>query len=166
MKSIPERDAAQTHGALHAVSNGPKSTPAGSSPPPQPRPDPDSAGFWKHSGEGRLSLQQCASCSRWQFPPLETCRHCNGPLSWQPVSGRGTVYSFIVQQHGVAPGFDGLRPYVIALVSPEEAPHVRLPSRLLDADPAQVRIGAPVEAVVIPLPGGDLRVPVFRLVRD
>jgi uncharacterized OB-fold protein len=134
-------------------------------PPPQPRPDPDSAGYWRHAAEGCLSLQRCASCERWQFPPLESCRHCNGTLSWQPVSGRGKVHSFVVQHHNVAPGFDEMLPYVIALVTPEEAPHVRLPARLIDVDPADVQIDAPVEAVVIPLPGGDVRVPVFRLSR-
>jgi len=135
-------------------------------PPPQPRPDPDSAGFWTHSCEGRLSLQRCGACSRWQFPPVERCRHCNGALSWQPVSGRGTVHSYIVQHHNVAPGFDELRPYVIALIAPDQAPHVRLPARLIDVDPAEVRIGAPVEAVIVPLPGGEMRVPVFRAERQ
>jgi uncharacterized OB-fold protein len=132
-------------------------------PPPQPRLDPDSAGYWTHASEGRLSLQRCGSCARWQFPPVERCRHCDGALSWQPVSGRGTVHTFIVQHHNVAPGFDALRPYVIALVSPDEAPHVRLPARLVDVDPVKLRIGAPVEAVIVPLPGGEIRVPVFRL---
>ena len=100
---------------------------------------------------------------RSQFPALERCRRCGGELRYEPLGGAGMIHSFIVQHHRVAPGFDAERPYAIALVVPDEAPGVRLPCRIVGADPHAVRIGARVEAEVTALPGGAQRVAVFRL---
>jgi uncharacterized OB-fold protein len=132
--------------------------------PPQPRPDPDSEGFWKHIEHGHYSLQRCQSCRQWQFPNLERCRKCGGELQLEPVSGEGTIHTFIVEHHKVAPGFDDLRPYAIALVCPDEAPHVRIPGRIIGADPSEVSIGARVQAEVLDHRGGDFRILGFRLV--
>ncbi|MGE0387145.1 MAG: Zn-ribbon domain-containing OB-fold protein [Gammaproteobacteria bacterium] len=131
-------------------------------PPPQPNPDPDSRGYWEHTARGVVALQRCAACRRYQFPALETCRHCGGTLAWEPVSGRGRVHAYIVQQHPVAPGYDDLRPYAIALVEPEESPDLHVPGRVL-GPPGAVRVGAAVQAEIIDLPGGSYRVPVYRL---
>ena len=133
------------------------------SPPPQPIPDPDSRGFWEATAQGRLALQHCASCGRHQFPALEACRYCGGPLAWQPVSGRGSIHTFIIQHHNVSPGFDARRPYPIALVCPDEAPELRLPAQIDCPDPSAVRVGARVMAHIVELPGGPYKIPVFRL---
>jgi uncharacterized OB-fold protein len=131
--------------------------------PPQPAPDPDSEGYWASLAEGVLSIQRCQACREWQFPALERCRHCGGALRYERVGGGGTIHSLIVQHHEVSPGFDAERPYAIALVAPDEAPHARLPGRIVGAGPEDVRIGARVEAEVVDLPGGSHRVAVFRL---
>ena len=131
--------------------------------PPQPLPDVDSEGFWLAAKEGRLALQYCAACQKHQFPPLEGCRSCGETLSWKTVSGRGVIHTFIIEHHMVAPGFDDKLPYAIALVCPEEAPHVRIPSRIVCDDLSDVVVGARVTATLEDLPGGDFKYPVFRL---
>lgn len=132
-------------------------------PPPQPAPDPPSEPYWEHLSQGELAIQRCQSCREWQFPAIEFCRHCRGALGYEKLSGEGTIYSFLVQHHRVAPGFDALRPYVIALVTPEEAAHVRLVARIVDVDPEEIQIGRRVRAEIVDLPGGDYKVPVFSL---
>lgn len=131
--------------------------------PPQPLPNVDSEGYWRSLADGVVAIQRCADCRSWQFPPLERCRHCNGTLRYEALSGRGTIHTFLIEHHKVAPGFDALRPYAIALVTPEEAPELRIPGRVVGVPPDQVRIGDQVTIDVEPLPGGEYRVPLFRI---
>lgn len=130
--------------------------------PPQPLPSLDSQPFWDRLARGELAIQRCLDCRAWQFPFIARCRRCAGVLAVEAISGRGTVYSYIVEHRRVAPGFDHLLPYVIALVTPDEAPDVRIPSRLPDVPPDAVWIGMPVQAQILPLAGGAYAAPVFH----
>ena len=132
-------------------------------PPPQPAPDPFSEPFWEHLTRGEFAIQRCQSCHGWQFPAIEFCRRCGGALCYEKLCGEGTIYSYLIQHHNVAPGFDALRPYVIALVTPAEADHVRLAARIVDAAPDEVRIGRRVRVKIVDLPGGNYKLPVFAL---
>jgi uncharacterized OB-fold protein len=131
--------------------------------PPQPGPDIDSEPYWAQLARGALALQRCAACAQWQFPPLEVCRHCAGALAFARVTGAGAIHTFIVEHHKVAPGFDAERPYAIALVALDEAPHARVPGRIVGAKPGDVRVGARVQAEIEALAGGARKVAVFRL---
>lgn len=130
--------------------------------PPQPLPDVDSAGFWEATARGDLALRRCRECGRWQHPPVERCRQCAGPTAFEPVSGTGTVFSYIVMRRASVPGFEDLLPYVVATVELDEQPGLRFVARLEGVDPAGVEIGSRVRAEIIPVPGGDYHVPVFR----
>jgi uncharacterized OB-fold protein len=128
--------------------------------PPQPAPDADSEGFWAATADGRLAICRCSGCRIWLQPPLERCRRCGGPTTFEPVAGTGTVYSFIVQRQPVAAGYAEV-PYVVALVDLDEQAGLRLPARLVGIDPEAVRVDMRVRAEIVDLPGGDYRVPVF-----
>lgn len=132
-------------------------------PPPQPLADPDSQEFWDHTAKGELAFQHCDECGEYQFPPLEVCRHCGGSFTWEPLSGKGIIHSFIIQHYGVTPGYDGEMPYVIAQIALDEAPHLHLPSRIVGVKPDEVKMGAPVTVEIVDLPGGDFKIPVFKL---
>ena len=132
--------------------------------PPQPLPDPDTAGFWSATADGEVRLCRCTSCRTWLQPPLERCRRCAGAVAWEPIAGTGTVYSFIVVRHQAVPGF--AIPYVVALVELDDQAGLRLPTRLVDIEPDDVRIGMRVRAEVIDHPGGEYGVPVFRPVGE
>jgi uncharacterized OB-fold protein len=129
--------------------------------PPQPLPDPDSAGFWQATAAGRLALCRCTSCRLWMQPPLERCRACNAPTAFEPTVGRGSVYSFIVQHRGVTVGYIDRVPYVIGIVEFDEQVGLRLPGRIVDFDRADVHVGMRVRARLEPLRGGPFVVPVF-----
>jgi hypothetical protein len=130
--------------------------------PPQPVPDVDSAGFWEATAEGRLALCRCVECRIWLQPPLERCRQCAGETRFEDVSGRGAVYTFIVQRQPSVVGYIDAVPYVVALVELDEQPGLRLAGRIVDVEPEAVTIGLRVEAEIVDLPGGDYRVPVFK----
>lgn len=129
--------------------------------PPQPDPSIDSLPWWESVKAGVLAVQRCTSCRKWQFPSLETCRHCGGTVALEPVSGRGTIYTYILNNRPAVPGLDP-EPYPIALVALEEDELVRIPGRIVGA--AQVTVGQAVQAEIVDLPGGDWKVPVFRIV--
>ena len=130
-------------------------------PPPQPSPDIDTAPFWAATAAGQLQLCRCRSCRRWQQPPLERCRRCSGPTAFEPVSGEGTIYTFIVQRQPAVVGYLDGAPYAVALDELDEQPGLRLPGRVIDIAPGDVCIGLRVRARIEHLPGGDFFVPVF-----
>lgn len=130
--------------------------------PPQPQPDVDTEGFWQATSEGRLALCRCRVCRTWLQPPLERCRRCGGETGFEDVSGGGEVHSYIVVRHPAVPGYLDNLPYVVALVELDEQPGLRLPARLVGVEPGEVRIGMRVDVEILPLPGGEHRVPVFR----
>ena len=130
--------------------------------PSQPVPNPDTSGFWQATSEGRLALCRCDECGAWMHPPLERCRRCRGTTSFQPVSGNGTVHSFIVQHRASIPGI-GPAPYVIALVDFDDALGARLSGLIAGAAPADVVVGARVTTRIVDVPGGPFRQPEFVL---
>ena len=74
---------------------------------------------------------------------------------WVPVSGRGTIWSFVVPHPPLLETFAGAAPYNVIVVALDEDPTVRLIGNLVDAehgsinsiDPATIVIGEPVRVV-------------------
>lgn len=130
-------------------------------PPPVPVPDPDSAGYWEALAGGVFAVCRCTDCRRWMHPPQETCRFCGAATAFEPVSGRGTVFSFVVVRHQSIPGL--VPPYVVAVVELDEQPGVRL-SAVVEAEPHEVAIGMPVQAVIREIGTSGFHAPAFQLV--
>lgn len=128
--------------------------------PPVPVPDVVSAGYWDALAAGTFALARCGDCRRWDHPPQERCRHCAGPMAFEPVSGEGTVFSFIVNRRQFVPGHPAGE--VIALVELVEQPGLRV-TGLLDADPDRVVIGAPVTVRIAQVGDSGLYAPHFVL---
>ena len=110
---------------------------------PVPVPDPDTAPFWEATAGGTLALCRCVDTGEWFHPPVERSRRTGGPVRFEPVSGRGTVFSYVVVRQQLVPGPQV--PYVIAVVELEEQAGLRM-TGVLHADPAEVAIGMPVRA--------------------
>lgn len=126
-----------------------------------PSPSALSDAFYAGCREGRLLLQQCDVCSRWQFYPRILCSHCGGrELHWRPASGQGRIATFTVVRHPVSPAYEA--PYVVALVDLEEGP--RMMSHIVDCDPDAVRVGAAV-TVQFENWSESLTMPVFQMHR-
>jgi len=109
---------------------------------PLPAPSPLTEPFWKATREGRLVIQRCIRCGEYVWTPQLVCRTClTETLEWTPVSGRGAIYTFVVIHRAATPAFKA--PYTIVVVQLDEGPHIL--SDMVDVDPADVRIGMPVE---------------------
>src|SRR4029453_1212760 len=42
----------------------------------------DSAPFWDGCRDGKLSLQRCAACESWRYPPAPVCPHDSEGYRW------------------------------------------------------------------------------------
>lgn len=121
-----------------------------------PVPDDVTAQFWEGVAEGVLRVQRCDDCGRHVFYPRAVCPHCGSTwLSWVEASGAGEVHAFTVV-HRAPADYRDEAPYVVALVDLEEG--VRMMTRLVDVEPAAVRVGMPVEVAI----RGEPRLPHFR----
>jgi len=89
---------------------------------------------------------------------LEHSRYTGGPVHFEEVGGAGTIFSYIVVRQALVPG--RIPPYVVGLIELVEQPGLRI-SAVIDADPADVRIGQRVELRLVDLGESGYRVPVF-----
>ncbi len=127
---------------------------------PKPRPAPESLAYWQAAKEHRLALPKCEDCSQFWFPPSRTCPHClSTNVSFQNVSGRGKVFSFVTFHRVYRPAFAEDVPYVVALVELEEGPRVL--TNILGVTHEDVRCEMPVE-VVFDDYDEDIAIPKFR----
>ncbi len=99
--------------------------------------------FWTGGADGKLMITRCTQCDLWVSPPAADCPHCGGALEAQPVSGRGTVFTYTVNHQPFNPGVP--LPYVIAIVELDEQQDLRIASNIVDCEPDSVDIGMRVE---------------------
>ena len=127
-------------------------------PPPMllPAPDEDGAPFWEGCAAGELRMQACASCGRRRFPPRPMCPWCQSlAVDWRVMSGRGTVFSFVVPHPPLLPAYAEVAPFNVVLVELEEDRTIRMVGNLVadeqspinSIDPATIEIGEPVQVV-------------------
>jgi uncharacterized OB-fold protein len=118
--------------------------------------DADSGPFWEGTARGQLLVQTCASCGQRRIPPRPMCFECRSlQYEWKRLSGRGTVWSFVVAHPPLLPAYAELAPYNVITVSLEEDANLRLVGNLVAApdgpingvDPSSIRIGEPVRVV-------------------
>ncbi len=130
---------------------------------PLPRASEDSAPYWEAAQRGELRMQQCSSCAHLRFPPAVLCPCClSEEAEWTRLSGRGTVYSWIVVHQSQHPAFNADTPYNVAIVELEEGP--RLHTNLVQCRNEEIYIGMPVE-VVFEAVNAEVTLPKFRPLR-
>ena len=131
---------------------------------PRPLIDDLTRPFWEAAREHRLVIQRCQDCRHFNHPPRPVCHACHSAaLAFEPVSGRGTIYSFSVMYQPNVTGFGDELPYLNILVELEEQPQLFLVSNLPEAQREQVRIGGKVEVYFEDV-DTELALPKFRLV--
>lgn len=121
----------------------------------------DNTFFWDGTRVEELRIQQCQRCDHLQHPPGPMCSCCQGTdMGHAVVSGKGTVYSWIVPRYPEIPLFEpGL---IVALIDLEEG--VRLLSNLCEVSLEDVHSGMQVELFFAQTQGED-KVPQFRPAR-
>ncbi|MFR9752845.1 bifunctional MaoC family dehydratase N-terminal/OB-fold nucleic acid binding domain-containing protein [Nocardia sp. 004] len=117
----------------------------------KPKPDPgqrvtplisrDTEFFWAGTEVGELRIQRLPDGSL-RHPPIPAIwQDKSKPTDYVVATGRGTVFSYVVHHAPKVPGRQ--LPFVVALVELEEG--VRMLGELRGIDPAEVRVGLPVE---------------------
>jgi uncharacterized OB-fold protein len=129
-----------------------------------PVPDDLSRPFWDAAKERRLAIQRCGSCGYYNHPPRRFCDACLAQdLRFEPVSGRGVVYTFTVMHQRDVAGFEEDAPFMNVVVELIEQPQLLMVSNLPIADRVKVIIGAAVE-VDFEDRGEGVVVPQFRII--
>jgi uncharacterized OB-fold protein len=123
---------------------------------PVPQPDAVSQGFWDAAARGELAIQHCVTCRTFQHPPRPLCRTCGGTgLQFEPVSGRGRLWSWTVVHRSMLDGFETATPYTCIVVELQEQKGLFLLSDLIDRNFGdELTVGLPVR-VVFPDKGSD-----------
>ena len=130
---------------------------------PLPEVTDDSAAFWQGGADGVLRIHRCRSCRTWFHPPTPVCPDCLSlDVGPEPTSGRATVQGFSINTQPWSP--DMVVPYVVGVVSVDDAPGVQLTTRVVDVAPDAVHVGMPVEVTFLGV--DDIFLPLFRPIAE
>ena len=117
--------------------------------------------FWTGGAEGQLLIMRDRETGRWVHP-ADPDDVAAGRVQPEPVSGRGTVFTYTVNWQQYHP--DVPPPYVIALVELDEQDDLRIPANIVDCDPDDVYVG--MEVQVCFEAHGAAYVPIFQPAHD
>ena len=110
---------------------------------PLPAIGEENSSYYESLKRHEIRLQRCAACGTFRYPAATHCPRClSEQADWSRVSGRGTVYSWIVMHQIYDPAFKAEVPYNVAVVELEEGP--RLTTNIVDCPNDAIRIGMPV----------------------
>lgn len=105
--------------------------------------DDETGFFWTGGADGRLMIQRCGDCRRYQHPPLPRCPACHSEaVAPEPVSGRGRVKTLTVNHQAWLPGLPV--PFVFAAIELVEQDELYVFSNVL-APSDEVTMGMLVE---------------------
>jgi uncharacterized OB-fold protein len=105
----------------------------------------------------QLIGSQCRRCGVVAFPRQTSCAACMSPdVEERRLGRRGALWTWTVQCFApksppYAATAEDFEPYGVGYV--ELPGEVRVEARLTEADPARLRIGMPMELVLVPAPG-------------
>ncbi len=133
---------------------------------PMPAPSPLTQPFWDAARQHRLVIQRCGTCRTFYHPPAPECYRCiasgdASTLAFEPVSGRGVIYTCTKIHATRVGGFEGATPYQLVFVALEEQPGLILCCNMPGTAWDNLRVGAPVEVMFMDYAGATL--PEFRL---
>jgi 3-oxo-4,17-pregnadiene-20-carboxyl-CoA hydratase alpha subunit len=129
---------------------------------PRPALTQDNAFWFEGARQHRLLIQRCKHCGTLRHPPRPMCSECRS-YEWDVVdaTGRGTVYSFVVNHYPQVPAFD--YPLAVGLIELEEG--TRLVANVIGVEPGEIQVGMRVEVEWVDH-DPDLSLPAFRPVRE
>jgi len=117
------------------------------------------APYWESGADGALRLARCQQCGFYLHPPLPICPRCRSrQVEFEPLSGRGVVYSFTISRYKWSPGIEP--PYLVAQVELVEQEGLIVVTNIVDCDVDKAAIGMAVSVRFIQ--AGSAWIPVFR----
>jgi uncharacterized OB-fold protein len=115
-----------------------------------PHADDTTQPFWDAALEGRLVASRCTNCGTFLLPPQPRCFSCqHDTFEWVELPGTGTIYTFTVVRHPLAPHLGAVVPYVSGVVelAGTQGAGARLICNIVDVDPETVAVGDRVKVV-------------------
>ena len=121
-----------------------------------PAGDEDGRFFWEGTAHGELRVQNCGACGHLRHPPRPMCPRCRSvERGWKVMSGKATIWSYVVPHPPLLKPYADLAPYNVIVVALDEDPNIRFVGNLVtgpdgainEIDPHSISIGEPVEVV-------------------
>ena len=107
-----------------------------------PKLTPETEFFWTSGADGKLRIQRCHDCGRYQHPPFPRCAVCGSEdVAPAVVSGRGRIATYTVNYEPWYPGIEV--PFVFAAIELEEQAELYVFSSI-DIPVAEARMNLPV----------------------
>jgi uncharacterized OB-fold protein len=102
--------------------------------------------FFEQCAAGTLHLQRCSNCHDYRHPPRYYCPSCfSDAWGWEPISGAGTVASWVTTHYTVDRGWVDDVPYTNVVVELDEGP--RLLGAMRGMELADLQLGMAVAIV-------------------
>jgi uncharacterized OB-fold protein len=112
--------------------------------------DPVREGLFTPAG---LVGGRCAGCTRRHFPQAATCPWCGSQdVGEVTLSAEGTLWGWTAV-NSAPPGYEGEVPYGFGVVE-LASDHLRVVTRLVEADPSQLHEGMPMRFRLVALTPG------------
>lgn len=124
--------------------------------------------FFDGAREHKLMIQRCQSCGYYNHPPVFLCQGCKdreAVLAFEQVSGRGTIYSYIIEHDTEVGGFGNKVPYAVILVELEEQERLLMFANILNLPHDGLKVGMQVE-VVFERVSDEITIPQFQPARS
>jgi uncharacterized OB-fold protein len=119
--------------------------------------------YWRALQEGRLDMQQCNGCMRWNWPAVWRCGECGSwEHSWHAVPLTGRIYSWTRTWHDFGAPAEFVPPFVSVLVELDGAGQRRLLGTLPGDYMGDVWIGAAVSGAIISIQVDGQPLPALR----
>jgi uncharacterized protein len=120
--------------------------------------------FWEAALEGRLVAPRCTECGTFVLPPEPRCFNCRATtFEFVELPGTGTIYTFTIVRHPLAPQLSEVVPYVSGVVELDgtQGAGARMIANIIDVDVETVAIGDKVQIAFEPA-SDTFAVPRFR----
>jgi len=102
--------------------------------------------YWDSLKRREVRLQSCDGCHKLWYPPGPFCPDCwSRNFTWEKLSGRGKVNSWVVFHQAYFSSVKDEIPYNVAEVELDEGP--RLLTNLVEINNADITMGMSVEVV-------------------
>jgi uncharacterized protein len=123
--------------------------------------DAATAEFFDGTAADQFLLRHCTACGTLSAPQAAQCEQCSSTaLDWRPASGDATLVSWTVA-HSKPDASGETHRTILGIAALAEGPWWW--SQIVDADPARLRVGAPLRVGFERYDGQHEAVPVFAL---
>jgi uncharacterized protein len=119
-------------------------------------------GYWEGTKKAELRLLACGNCGAQRFPESPVCPSClSAEASWQRVSGRGRLWSWIIMHQKAFPSYLEQIPYLVAFIELDEGPFM---ISTVVHPPGELHCDLPVQVDFLDL-DDERSAPFFRVVQ-